>query len=141
MTTPFSYAVNFQIRHPTAQANALAAGLPWIARASWTVGDQITTPKGGQIGGVRRQSYCTFQVEQGDDGQLAACLSRAADALAVHQERLAELRRTGGTLSFYVFWYPSGDEGAVFSAELMAKLASLGIDLGLNVYDDRTDET
>ncbi|PHY13952.1 hypothetical protein CSW58_02465 [Caulobacter sp. B11] len=140
MTTPFSYAVNFQIRHPTAHADELAVGLPWKAQVSWTVGDESTTPNGVRTGGVRSQSYCTFRVEDGDDGQLAACLSRTADGLAVHHEHFAELRRTGGALSFYVFWYPGGDTGEVFTAELMAKMASLGIDFGLNVYDDRTDE-
>jgi len=140
MTTPFSYAVNFQIRHPTKHANELAVGFPWEAQVSWTVGDERTTPKGVRIGGTRSQSYCTFRVEKGDDGELAACLSRTTDALAVHREHLAELRRSGGRLSFYVYWYPNGDTGEVFSAELMAKMASLGIDFGLNVYDDRSEE-
>lgn len=139
MTTPFSYAVNFQIRHPTAHADEIAVGLPWKAQVSWTVGDERATLKGTRIGGTRSQSYCTFRVEEGDDGQLAECLSRTADALVVHQEHLAELRRTGGTLSFYVSWYPNGDTGEVFSADLMAKVASLGIDFGLNVYDDRAN--
>ena len=136
---PFNYAVSLQIRHPTAQADALAGPLPWRAASSWSVGDERSTPKGRALGGERSQSYCTFEVGKGDDGKLAACLSPITEELLVHREHLAELRRTGGGLSFYVYWYPCGDTGEVFTAQLMAKMASLGIDFGLNVYEDRSD--
>lgn len=56
--------------------------------------------------------------------------------LSTHEAHLAEVCRTGGSLNFYVYWYPNGDTGAVFSPELLGKMASLKIALGLNVYDD-----
>jgi hypothetical protein len=137
MSQPFSYAVRFQIRHPTARAEELVAELPWKVANSWTVGDERATPKGAPLPGTRSESYCNLQVAEGDDGRLPDCLSYAVDTLGAHQDHLAEACRTGGSLSFYVFWYPNGDTGAVFSPDLLGKMASLGIALGLNVYDDR----
>jgi hypothetical protein len=40
-------------------------------------------------------------------------------------------------MMFYIFWYPNGDTGEVFETALLLKMAELGIDFGLNVYDDR----
>ena len=91
------------------------------------------------MGGTRRETYCNFVVGDGDDGELAVCLEEAVDVLALHKGHLAEVRRTGGALNFYIFWHPNGDTGEVFRADLLAKIASLNIDLGLNVYDDRPE--
>jgi hypothetical protein len=137
MGSPFSYRVSFQIRHPTARAEAVSIGLPWKRSNGWTVGEERVTPAGTRLTGTRRDTYCNFIVGEGDDGELASCLAEAVDALMPHKGHLAELHRTGGVLSFYVFWYPNGDTGETFKTELLQKLASLNIDLGLNVYDDR----
>jgi hypothetical protein len=137
MSTAFSYRVSFQIRHPTARAEALSLGLPWEPSNAWTVGEDRVTPAGTRLTGTRRETYCNFPIAEGDDGALAACLSRIVEALSPHADHLAEVCRTGGALSFYVFWYPNGDTGEVFTADLLQKMASLNIALGLNVYDDR----
>lgn len=138
MGRPFDYSVNFQIRHPTAPVKELAAGLPWEMASGWTAGEQRVTPIGRELGGVRPESYCSFNVAKRDDGRLTACLSKTLDILSVHQDHLDEICRTGGCLNFYVFWYPNGDTGAMFKADLLDRMASLKIDLGLNVYDDRS---
>jgi hypothetical protein len=137
MGNPFDYSVNFQIRHPTASVKELAAGLPWEMTSGWTAGEQRVTPIGRQLGGVRPESYCSFQIEKRDDGRLPTCVSNALDILATHRDHLGEICRTGGSLNFYVFWYPNGDTGVVFKADLLERMAALKIDLALNVYDDR----
>jgi hypothetical protein len=138
MGKPFDYSVNFQIRHPTASVEELAAGLPWEMTSGWTAGEQRVTPIGRQLGGVRSESYCSFQITKRDDGRIPTCLSNALDILATHRDHLDEICRTGGSLNFCVFWYPNGDTGAVFNADLLERMAALKIDLGLNVYDDRS---
>jgi hypothetical protein len=138
MGKPFDYSINFQIRHPTASVEKLAAGLPWEVSSGWTAGEQRVTPIGRQLGGARPESYCSFQIAKRDDGRIPTCLSNALDVLATHRDHLDEICRTGGSLNFYVFWYPNGDTGAVFNADLLERMAALKIDLGLNVYDDRS---
>jgi hypothetical protein len=38
---------------------------------------------------------------------------------------------------FHVFWYPNGDTGEVFGTELLRNMAKMGIEAGINVFDDR----
>lgn len=37
----------------------------------------------------------------------------------------------------YAFWHPNGDTGEVFRTDLLRRMADLGIELGINVFDDR----
>ena len=140
MGKPFAYAVSFQIRHPDASCGALAAGLPWTMTAGWTAGEPRVTPTGRPLGGVREESYCSFRIARGEDGQLARCLLKMIGSLEAHRAHLEEVSRTGGRLNVYVFWYPGGDTGETLSAELLGRLASLNVELGINVYDDRGSE-
>lgn len=39
---------------------------------------------------------------------------------------------------FYVFWYPTGDTGEMFGTELLLDMAEMGVELGINVYEDRS---
>ena len=39
---------------------------------------------------------------------------------------LRELRATGGTVSFYVFWHPNGDTGETFDDGLLLEMGELG---------------
>lgn len=140
MGKPFAYAVSFQIRHPDASCGALAAGLPWKMTAGWTAGEPRVTPTGRPLGGVREESYCSFRIARRDDGELARSISEIMDVLDAHRSHLDEITRTGGRLNIYVFWYSGGDTGETFSADLLGRLASLNVDLGINVYDDRGSE-
>lgn len=140
MAKVFDYAVSLQIRHPAAPANELAAVFPWPMTSGWTAGEPRATPVGRELGGVRSESYCSLEIAHGDDGELTACLSRAVELIQANEKRWNEFRRTGGRLNFYVFWYPNGDTGAVLNADLLGDMAALEIDLGLNVYEDRSTD-
>lgn len=140
MNTPFSYHVSFRVKHPTLRPEEIAAELGLTPRYSWAAGDARMTPDTSLLGGIRKESYCTFEMGEGEDGELAPCLRRAAESLGSHRTHLNEMRLSGGSLEFYVFWYPNGDTGDVFPADLLFLIADLGIDLGINVYDARNAE-
>lgn len=140
MTTPFGYSVSFRVKHPRLRPNDIAASLNKTPRFSWAAGEPRMTPKGTLLGGTRKESYCAFEIGGGEDGELARCLLNAVDGLKAHRAYLHEIRSTGGSLMFYIFWYPNGDIGEVFETDLLFTLSDLGIDLGINVYDDRRAE-
>jgi hypothetical protein len=88
------------------------------------------TPKGTVLPGTYRESYCAFDLGEGEDGQLADFLRRTLARLEHAAAFISELRQTGGKLNFYVSWSPRG-RGEVFDVELLAAMARLGIDLGI----------
>jgi hypothetical protein len=108
-----------------------------VPEYSWKSGSPRETPEKTPSSGTRKESYCTFRLGDGQDGELANVIGRAVESLAQHAEFFRDLRATGGSAMFYVFWYPNGDTGDVFGADLLTQMGQLGIEFGLNVYDDR----
>lgn len=138
MSNPFDYNVSLRVTHPTLDAATITARLRMTPSFCWTVGEPRKTPKGTALKGVRKESYCTFDVGSGDDGELARCLDTALADLEPLGEFLRDVRKSGGSLMFYAFWHPNGDTGEVFSSGLLQRMADLGIELGINVYEDQS---
>ena len=67
----FKYQVSFRLRHPTVAMSALARVLPIMPRWSWQAGEARRTPKGSPLSGVYPDSYCTFDIAAGTDGEVA----------------------------------------------------------------------
>lgn len=129
----FDYKVSLQVRHPDADPADIMAGLDMPAVRSWKVGDRRSTPKGTELPGQNRETYCLFLLGSGKDGELAECLRGAVNILHPKRQYLRWLRDTDGGLNFYVGWVV-GERGEVFDATLLNDIAELGIDLGIEPF-------
>ena len=141
MKTPFDYAVSLRVVHPAMDPDVICEALEWEAKYRWKAGTPRRTPKGTPLEGVYKNSYCSFDVAKGDDGELAACLRTAVGRLEKHAAFLRQVRSEGGEIMFYVFLYPNGDTGETLDVDLLSRMAGMGIELGVNVYDDRHSAT
>jgi hypothetical protein len=138
MTSKFDFHVSFRMRHPTISVKILVDALGLTPKWSWQVGEPRRTRKGAALPGRYADSYCTFDVASGEDGAITECLREFLAGLSsLQRDFICNVSATGGSAAFYVFWYPNGDTGEVFEADLLAMLGELGISLMLNVYDDR----
>ena len=88
------------------------------------------TPKGTPLDGKYRESYCVFHLDDRDDGELANYLAETLKKLESQAAFLTHLRGSGGKISFYVSWTP-GCRGETIDVGLLADMARLGIDLGI----------
>lgn len=129
----FSYSVSLQVKHPNAEPQKMIEGIGLPAARSWAMGEERVTPKGTSLPGTHRESYCDFHLGEGVDGQLASFLRRTLNELEHAAEFIHDLRETGGKVNLYVSWYP-GHPGEVFDIELLAAMARLGIDLGIEFF-------
>ena len=111
----------------------LRTALPFPPDHAWTAGEPRITPTGQPLDGTYRDSYCTCGVGRGDDGELAILLGRTLDILEDRRDVLLDLRAKGATVAFFVTWAPDVDSGETFDADLLGRMAGLGIALGLNV--------
>ena len=127
----FNYRVTLQVRHPDADPQRIVAAIGLLPGRYWAVGEERSTPKGQSLPGTHQESYCYFDLGEGNDGQLAEFLHQATGRLEHAAEFIAELRQTGGSFNFGVSWSP-GPHGEVFDIELLAAMARLGIDLGID---------
>lgn len=129
----FDYKVSLQVRHPDADPAHIVAGLGIPVSRSWKAGDCRSTPKGAELPGKYRETYCLFVLGRGKDGELAKCLARSVNILQPKREHLKWITDTGGSLNLYVGWVV-GERGAVFDARLLNDIAQLGIDLGIEPF-------
>ena len=127
----FSYSVALQVRHPHTEPQQIVAAIGLQPARCWSVGEKRATPKGTSLPGNYRESYCVFDLGEGDDGELANFLRRTLEKLEHAAAFISQLRQTGGNLNFFISWYP-GERGEVFDVELLAAMARLGIDLGID---------
>jgi hypothetical protein len=111
----------------------LMAAMPFSPSLGKTAGEPRQTPKGGPLEGHYRESTCTCDVAKGEDGELATQLRHAMDVIELRRDVLRDLRAQGATFAFYITWQPEGDSGEMFDANLLHRMAELGIALGLNV--------
>lgn len=132
----FDFHVSLRATHPTLDPTSIAAGLDLKPNHSWTAGEPRVTPTGTPLGGVRNESYCTFDLGSGKDGEVARCLRSALSHLKQHKDFLRRMNSDGGSLRFYVFWHPNGDTGEVFPTSMLKDKGDLGIELGINVLED-----
>jgi len=128
---PFSYRVSLQVRHPDADPKDIARGIGLAPKRSWSVGEDRAAPNDTRLPGTYRESYCVFELGDRDDGELADFLRQALRNLEHAAEFIGVLRRTGGELNFHITWSPN-ERGEVFDVELLAGMARLGIDLGID---------
>lgn len=126
----FSYRVSLQVWHPDADPQRIVAAIGLPPVRCWAVGEERATPKGALLPGTYLESYCVFDLGDGSDGQLADFLRQALGKLEHAASFIGELRQSGGKLNFFVSWSP-GERGEVFDVELLAAMAGLGIDLGI----------
>lgn len=126
----FSYQVSLQIWHPSANPNDIIQSVGRAPKRPWAAGEPRRTPVGNPLSGTQRETYCVFDIGKGEDGDLAACLSRAVADLMGSAPLFHKLRATGGRLNFYVTWTP-GQRGEVFDTDLLSGMALLGVDLGI----------
>lgn len=111
----------------------MVAGIGLSPSRSWAVGELRSTPKGSRLPGTYQESYCSFNLGDRDDGELAAFLNETLDALEPSASFISELRKTDGMINFYISW-SVGQRGEVFDTKLLARMARLGIDLGIEPF-------
>jgi len=135
MKNAFRYSISLRVTHPRWSVDQIVAAFELTPKYSWAVGDSRVAPSGKPLGGTRKDSYCLFEVERGEDGEVARSLGNAVDLLMPRKANLLALRASGGTISFYVFWQAEGDTGEVMNLTLLANMVELGIELDLNVIE------
>ena len=135
MSNPFEFAVSLRVTHPDIDPAVITDVLGVTPDRCWKVGDPRVTPKGAALEGVYRESHWIAALGNGSDGEIAHCLEQALDRLSRHGTFLTDLRKGGGDLQLFVFWGGNGNTGAVLDAALLGRMAELGIDLRLDVYD------
>jgi hypothetical protein len=131
---PFRYRVSLRIVHPTIDPEEISMRLALQPRISGKAGNARKTPNGDPLKGRYESSYWVYPISQKSDEDLTDLLEDFTVGLEPHRDFLLDLRATGGRLEYFIGWFSGKNSGTVFEYDLLSKIASLQIDISLDVY-------
>ena len=126
--------LSLHIKHPTRDLASVCSALGFKPTNIWKKGDERRTPKGNKIGGLRENSYCSIGLGQSPRDPFPKQIEAVLTLLQPHRSMLRRLSSSGGTISFYVGWFCDEDTGETLNAQILERMAHLGIALELNIY-------
>jgi hypothetical protein len=140
MSNHYRSKISLRLRHPTIDPAEITAALHLNPSRCWRAGEPRTTPKGGELEGINRETYWTARLVEGEwpPTALPVLISDLLAQLALHRSFFHRIRSEGGAVEFFVGWFFEAQSGDVFDCNLMARMADLKIDLSLDVYPNQS---
>jgi Domain of unknown function (DUF4279) len=136
---PFRYRYSLRLRHPQADPEKITLALGMKPQFYWMAGKQRTTPKGEPLEGVNAFTYWCSEGVEGRGFDLADSMSSHVLVLEARRPFLEEFVSTGGSIDYFVAWFTDGlNTGVTLDWQLLKRLASLQIDLDLDVYGGKS---
>ena len=132
----FFVSLRFKLFNNVVELSEICNELGLEPGRKWFIGEPRTTPKGDPLPGVYDCSYCYFKFPHQENEQLHETLDRICDTMEPHLNLFRRIRNAGGKIECFVMWVSIGDTGETFSNELLCKMSTLGIDLGINVLGE-----
>ena len=138
----FRFSTNLRLHHPTMSPDEISTALGMTPKRAWQVGHERVTPNGMKLEGVYRDTYWSSSGRSGEDSQLLDTMDSDLSQLEGKKAFLDTFVATGGRVTYYISWFASDRSGgSSLSWSLLEKLAELKIDLALDVYSHREEET
>ena len=142
---PYQFRISLRLRHPTMDFSFASAKFGLTPRRHWVHGAARTTMAGEPLDGTNNGSYWTAPLFGGEmlesrKQDLEEALVLVVQQLASHAEFLKGFRLSHGSASLSIGIFGPKNFGIELSPQLLGELASLGIELGLDVYPGAPQE-
>jgi hypothetical protein len=128
------FKISLRIWHPNVRSDDITEALGLLPNISFTAGDRSVTPKGGELGGVRAETFWSHQWSVGDSFEVE--MAEISENLLKESDFLRSLRKTGGRLEYFIGWFSSHNSGFVLDHALLELLSDLKVDLAFDIYAD-----
>jgi len=136
-TTPKRFDVELFIVHPSLDPADISQALGMEGHFSHRVGDQRKTPKGTLLPGVYPDTRWRHQIRHTVTEHLfAAEVVGFVEELETHKEFLVNILASGGRASVIIQFLGDGYLSDVIPTATLAKLADLGLALGIECFVD-----
>jgi hypothetical protein len=113
----------------------ITTALELFPRIHRNVGEPRTTPTGTPLGGIHKNTYCSFQIVKDKSDALIEALTANVSRLEAHRDFLNEFVASGGTIEYDVAWFMADvSSEETLPLDLIGRMADLNIELGFDVY-------
>ncbi len=122
------------IKHPTIDPSTITKLIGIDPFSCSKVGDQRRLPNGDLLPGTYKETTWTLDFPNLEHESLGTMATSAINSLPLHSELWAMLRNSGGKVCLILAIVGSKYQGDELGAELVGRLAAMGIALGLEIY-------
>lgn len=135
MEAPRRFVLSLLVVHPKLSPADITDGLGLEPHVVHAVGSPRSTPAGSVLPGTYAETRWRHSERHCvDDQYFARPLIALIEALATKGAFFAELRSSGGMASVIVQFLGDGYLGDVVPAEAVARIAELGLELGIECF-------
>jgi hypothetical protein len=134
-----SFKVALRVSHPSIDPEVISRELAIVPHYSHRAGHPKVTPRGAPLDGVFDHSSWRFDFDAAGVSDLSDFLSTLVEPLRKHASFFARMVGDGGRVEFFCGVFADGNWDEAYSHELLRTLATLSIDLRLDVYAQRED--
>lgn len=133
----YRFTIVLQMSHPTMHSTIVTKALGVEPKRSWTVGEVRRTPTGTALEGIYRQTSWSIseRFERRRDF-FDACLEFIDRILQPRAKFVDSFLQTGGKIAVYLQIPGDANIGDAITAEGLARVARLGIEISVEVFPD-----
>lgn len=125
--------ISIRINHPSWPLDIITELMKSKPDVGRSVGEQRRTPQGKELEGKNPETHWIKRLNYKGDS-LPNAIEKAASEFGWQSAVGREIRQSGGRVEFFIGWFFDKKGGDVLSAELLGRLAELGIDLSFDIY-------
>lgn len=125
--------ISIRINHPSWPLDKITSLMKCTPEIGRSVGEERRTPTGIKLDGMNPETHWIKSLDYEGDS-LPNAIEKAILEFGSQSTAGREIRESGGNVEFFIGWFFNKNGGDILSAELLGRLACLGIDLSFDIY-------
>jgi hypothetical protein len=128
------YVVALRIFHPTLAADEIELALKRDSRIKNTVGQPRKTPEGSILGGVYKETFCTFPLIPKKKGYFVDGITMGIEILLPKKQFFVDVTQSGGRAEFFIGVFGESTFGFTIDVQLMKILSEMCLTISVDAY-------
>ena len=128
--------VSIRCWHPSMRAIQIAAGVELNPETSWDAGDERRDATGQPLTGIRKSTYCVFDVEESAELDFDDRIVNIVYNLNRRRTFIRRFLESGGVMELFCGMFFERSGGFSMKPELLRAAADLGVTIGFDLYEE-----
>jgi hypothetical protein len=127
------FGIYFRVFHPSLDSECLVNGVGIIANAKWSAGEARRSPGGTVLGGIRKESFASFDIISFGAVDLEGSFSSVVRFIREKHDFISQIVAGGGRCEIYLSGIIDTSWGEIISPELLRTMGEHEVSLALDI--------
>jgi hypothetical protein len=132
-STSNMFGIFFRVFHPSLDSQCLVDGVGMVATREWSAGEARCRPGGELLGGIRKESYATFDIISFGAVDLEGSFSSVIRFIREKQGFISQIVAGGGRCEIFISGIIDTSWGEIITPELLRTMGEYGVSLALDI--------